>query len=258
MKELVFLSGHKGAGQTTLLAVFASLLRKKVICSADVSAGARPPILSPQLKERHAFEGGGEWFVSDTRFGPMMHFSRNGAQVDDAAVVTLIRQEGRRLAKARGVDLLLTDGPPVPDCPVTAAAGGATAVLMLVEPTGSGRRDWERTADLCASSGIPAMVCVNRFDLDLELTRTIEADADRRKISRAGRIPFDPAFAEAAAAGKTILEYDRDSKGCSGAMDVCRRVILELEFLYGNPIHDWFTTGLRSRLGSVGFDLTWQ
>ncbi len=72
----------------------------------------------------------------------------------------------KELAEERYLDLVLTDGPPGIGCPVIASLGGATAVLIVTEPTVSGRHDMERVAELAAFFKIPAMVCVNKFDLN--------------------------------------------------------------------------------------------
>jgi MinD superfamily P-loop ATPase len=155
----------------------------------------------------------GEWFISDTRFGPMAHASLGIAEENSGKLVTLIRQEGKKLAEGKGLDLLITDGPPGIGCPVIASLGGATAVLIVSEPTVSGRHDMERVSELAAFFKISAMVCVNKFDLNLDETKGIEDFARERKIKVMGRIPFDPVFTKAMVQGKTIFEYDGQSEG---------------------------------------------
>ena len=82
------------------------------------------------------------------------------AEENSGKLVALIRQEGKKLAEERCLDLLLTDGPPGIGCPVIASLGGAAAVLIVTEPTVSGRHDMERVTELAAFFNIPAMVCV--------------------------------------------------------------------------------------------------
>jgi MinD superfamily P-loop ATPase len=150
----------------------------------------------------------GKWFISDTRFGPMAHASLGIAEENSGKLVTLIRQEGRKVAEQQNADLLLTDGPPGIGCPVIASIGGAAAVLIVAEPTVSGRHDMERVADLAAFFRVPAMACVNKFDLNPD-----QAFAGRKGIAVIGRIPFDPVFTKAMVEGKTIMEYDGHSEG---------------------------------------------
>jgi MinD superfamily P-loop ATPase len=153
----------------------------------------------------------GEWFVSDTRFGPMVHARLGIAEENSGKLVTLVRREAEKLAENKQLDLILTDGPPGVGCPVIASIGGANAVLIVAEPTVSGIHDMERVALLAAHFKVPALVCVNKFDLNLELTREIEKFAARNNITCLGRIAFDPVFTRAMVQAQTVFEYD---KGC--------------------------------------------
>ena len=120
----------------------------------------------------------GEWFVSDTRFGPMVHARLGIAEENSGRLVSLVRTKTRQLAEARGLELILTDGPPGIGCPVIAAIGGATALVIVVEPTVSGIHDMERVVDLAAHFRVPGMVLVNKFDLNVGMTVAIEQLAE--------------------------------------------------------------------------------
>ena len=58
LKELVVVSGKGGTGKTSILAAFASLAKRKVLCDADVDAADLHVIMNPQIRERHDFESG--------------------------------------------------------------------------------------------------------------------------------------------------------------------------------------------------------
>jgi MinD superfamily P-loop ATPase len=154
----------------------------------------------------------GEWFISDTRFGPMVHARLGIAEENSGKLVTLVRQESKKLADEKNINLILTDGPPGVGCPVIASIGGASAVLVVAEPTLSGIHDMERVIQLAKHFKVPAMVCVNKFDLNRDLTRDIEAFAEGEGLSSLGRIPFDPIFIEAMVQGLTVFEYNTGSK----------------------------------------------
>lgn len=153
----------------------------------------------------------GEWFVSETRFGPMVHARLGIAEENSGKLVALVRQEAGKLAEARGSTLILTDGPPGVGCPVIASMGGASGVLIVAEPSVSGVHDMERVVQLAAHFNVPAMVCVNKFDINTEKSRQIEEFAIRRGLAFLGRVPFDPAFTHAMVQGRTIFEYDGHS-----------------------------------------------
>ncbi|MEA2084933.1 MAG: P-loop NTPase [Thermodesulfobacteriota bacterium] len=154
----------------------------------------------------------GQWYISDTRFGPMVHARLGIAEENSGKLVALIRHEAKNLAEEKKLDLMITDGPPGIGCPVIASVGGATAMLIVTEPTVSGSHDMARVADLAAHFKIPAMVCVNKFDLNPDQARAIENLAGQKNITVLGRIPFDPAFTESMVQGKTIFEYSENSE----------------------------------------------
>jgi MinD superfamily P-loop ATPase len=141
----------------------------------------------------------------------MAHARLGIAEENSGKLVTLIRQQGKKMAEEKGLELLLTDGPPGIGCPVIASMGGATAVLIVAEPTVSGRHDMERVVQLTDFFKIPAMVCVNKFDLNSDQSQAIEDYARQRNVTVLGRIPFDPVFTEAMVQAKTIFEYNRDT-----------------------------------------------
>jgi len=171
----------------------------------------------------------GEWFISDTRFGPMAHARLGIAEENSGKLVTLIRQQGKKLAEEKDLDLLLTDGPPGIGCPVIASIGGVTAVLIVAEPTVSGRHDMERVAELAAFFKVPGMLCVNKFDLNPEQGRSIEDFARERDIQVMGRIPFEPVFTKAMVQGKTIFEYDGLCNGARAVREIWKNLAKAME-----------------------------
>ena len=166
----------------------------------------------------------GEWFVSDTRFGPMVHARLGIAEENSGKLVTLVRQEARKLAESKNLDLILTDGPPGVGCPVIASIGGASAVLIVTEPTVSGKHDMERVVQLADHFKVPVLICVNKFDLSLELTRDIENYAAERGLPCVGRIPFDQIFTRAMIQAQTVFEYDGQSPVAKAIRDTWQRL----------------------------------
>ena len=54
----------------------------------------------------------GQWFISDTRFGPMVHARLGIAEENSGKLVTLIRKEAKQIADEQGKDLVIVDGSP--------------------------------------------------------------------------------------------------------------------------------------------------
>lgn len=157
----------------------------------------------------------GEKFISKTRFGTMVHARLGIAEENSGKLVSQIRKEASALAEKESLRLILTDGPPGIGCPVIASITGATGVLIVAEASLSGLHDMERVAELAAHFKIPAMVCINKFDLNPAQTQAIEEMARRKKITILGRIPFDPIFTHSMIEAKNIFEYDSESKTCA-------------------------------------------
>jgi MinD superfamily P-loop ATPase len=166
----------------------------------------------------------GEWFLSDTRFGPMVHARLGIAEENSGKLVSLVRHEARNLGKERQKDLILTDGPPGVGCPVIASIGGADAVLIVTEPTVSGRHDMERVAQLAEHFKVPAMICVNKYDLNPEMTDAIEKYGRERGLHCVGRIPFDPIFTKAMVRAQTVFEYNAESETCDATNGIWQAV----------------------------------
>ncbi|PID75225.1 MAG: (4Fe-4S)-binding protein [Deltaproteobacteria bacterium] len=180
--------------------------------------------LCPERTIDFAIQQCGEWFVSDTRYGPMVHARLGIAEENSGKLVSLVRQETKKLAEEHQYELILTDGPPGIGCPVIAAIGGATALVLIAEPTVSGLHDMQRVAELAEHFRVPVMLCVNKYDLNEEMTARIEQYARRRNMRLLGRIPFDSMFVEAMVQGKSILEYAPASSAAVALVDVWKNI----------------------------------
>jgi MinD superfamily P-loop ATPase len=149
----------------------------------------------------------GQWFLSDTRFGPMVHARLGIAQANSGKLVTLIRRQAREIAEERRLDLIVVDGSPGIGCPVIASITGADLVLIVTEPTLSGQHDLGRVADLAANFGIRALLCINKADINPQMTAQIAEEARSRGITVVGEIPYDDAFTKAQIMRATLVEY---------------------------------------------------
>jgi len=164
----------------------------------------------------------GEWFVSDTRFGPLVHARLRPGEGNSGKLVTRVREAAREVATASGRRLILVDGPPGMGCPVIASLTGATRVLVVTEPTPAGEHDLERILALIRHFHLPASVCVNKHDLNSALTTRLENRATALGVSVAGRIPYDTAVTTAQRQGRSVLEleYGRAAKAITELWEV--------------------------------------
>jgi MinD superfamily P-loop ATPase len=148
----------------------------------------------------------GEWFVSDTRHGPMVHAALGVAQENSGKLVSLVRGEARAVAEAGRGDLLVCDGSPGIGCPVIASISGARLALVVTEPTLSGLHDFRRVAELCRKLGVSAAVCINKVDINADLAEAIEVEASRWDIPVFGAIRYDDSVTSAQVKRRAVVE----------------------------------------------------
>lgn len=153
----------------------------------------------------------GQWFISDTRFGPMVHAKLGIAQENSGKLVSLIRKEAKRIATEQNRDLIIVDGSPGIGCPVIASITGANLVLAVTEPTISAQHDLDRIIELTEHFRIPTAVCINKYDINVKIAEAIERKTNERDLKVIGRIAYDTAVTKAQLAAKSIVEYSNNS-----------------------------------------------
>lgn len=148
----------------------------------------------------------GQWMISTTRCGPMVHARLGIAAENSGKLVSLVRQEARRLAEAQGIVRIMVDGPPGIGCPVISSLTGASQVLVVTEPSLSGEHDLGRILQLTRHFKIQTSVCVNKYDIDMAMTERIERAAVAAGARVLGRIHYDPIVTQAQMQEKTVVE----------------------------------------------------
>jgi len=165
----------------------------------------------------------GRWFRSDSRFGPLFHAHLFAGQENSGKLVTLVKQQGRLLASDTDAKLLLVDGPPGIGCPVISASAGADVALLVVEPTVAGAHDLERVLGTTEHFGVPALVIINKADLNEGRSQEVADFCAERGIEVVGRIPYDTVVTEAMVQGRPVTAYV-DGAVSAALRDVWERV----------------------------------
>lgn len=166
----------------------------------------------------------GQWFMSDTKFGTMLHARLFPGEENSGLLVSRLREEAMDKAESEGMKLVITDGPPGIGCPVIASITGANLVLAIAEPTVSGAHDVKRAWELSRFFRIPLLLCINKSGLNNEIESELKEWAKERKIPLAGEIPYDREFTSAMMAGKTLVEFSD-----SGTAQAVRQVWHNIE-----------------------------
>lgn len=149
----------------------------------------------------------GEWFIADTRYGPLVHARLGIGEENSGKLVAQVRKVAQSIAEERNLDLVLIDGPPGIGCPVISSLAGVDLVLIVTEPTVAGIHDLERLITLAQHFSILPSICINKYDINIEKTRAIETYCHDNKLPILGKIPFDVAVVKALVEKKTVMEY---------------------------------------------------
>ncbi|MBN1913891.1 MAG: ATP-binding protein [Candidatus Omnitrophica bacterium] len=153
----------------------------------------------------------GEWFISETRFGPMVHAKLGIAEENSGKLVALVRKQAKELAQKNGCEWVIIDGAPGIGCPVIASLSGIDCALVVTEPTLSGLHDALRVIEVTRHFNVPAQLVINKYDLNPEMSARIEGYCSKNNIPLVGKIRFDKAVVESMVEAKTIMEY-KDSQ----------------------------------------------
>ena len=179
------------------------------------------PVAAIELEKRVS----GYAFISKTKYGHMSHALLNPGEENSGKLVSLVRKNAKKVAENENCELIINDGPPGIGCPVIASVGGVDTGLIVVEPTLSGIHDMERALGLLSHFKIPALVCVNKYDLNEENTSRIVEFRESKNVEVVGKIPFDPIVTEAMVAGKPIVEYSPESKVSQAIKELWKRTL---------------------------------
>jgi MinD superfamily P-loop ATPase len=161
------------------------------------------PVSAVTMKESLS----GEWFISETKYGPLVHAKLGIAEENSGLLISLIRQQVKLIAEKQGQELILSDGPPGIGCPVISSLTGADLALLVTEPTLSGIWDLERVLGVCQHFGIATMLCINKYDLNLDNSNRIRKFCQEQGIEVISQIPFDNTVTEALVQGVPVVEY---------------------------------------------------
>jgi MinD superfamily P-loop ATPase len=148
-------------------------------------------------------------YISETRFGPMAHAMLKTAEEASGKLVTVVRENAKKLTDEKIKELIIIDGPPGIGCPVISSITGVDLVLIVTEPTLSAIHDLERIIEVSNHFKIPALICINKYDINLENTKKIEEYCKNKKIEIVGKIPYDTIISDSMICEKTIIEYSK-------------------------------------------------
>ena len=109
---------------------------------------------------------------------------------------------------AKDVDFAIIDGSPGIGCPVIASLSGVDLVLIVAEPSISGITDMKRIIATAQKFGVQVVVCINKYDINLENSKEIEKYCLQNNLIFAGKIPYDISVVKAINSAENIVNFD--------------------------------------------------
>jgi MinD superfamily P-loop ATPase len=159
---------------------------EKVSCEGCGACEVVCPENAVSLYSNHA----GKWFMSNTDWGTLIHAELGIAEDNSGKLVSCIRQKAESVAEQHNNELIIIDGPPGIGCPVIASITGVDHVLITTEPTQSGLHDALRVKKVAENFNISCSLCINKSDLNLEMSEQIKEECKTNSIDYIGSIPF--------------------------------------------------------------------
>jgi MinD superfamily P-loop ATPase len=122
-------------------------------------------------------------------------------------LVSFVRNNAKTLAEKHNKDMIIIDGPPGTGCAVIASITGVDMVMVVTEPSVSGIHDLERVLGVAGHFNIPAVVCINKYDINEENVLLIEKYCSENGVEVVGKLPYDDTPTKAMLQEMTVIEY---------------------------------------------------
>jgi len=152
----------------------------------------------------------GEWFISETRYGPMVHARLGIAEENSGKLVSKVREVAKEIAEKENCDYIIIDGPPGIGCPVIASLANVDLALLVTEPTLSGIHDMERIALVAQHFNVPTKVVINKYDINLQNTDDIKRICAAKDIEVLAQLPFSQKVIQSIVEGMPVVKYCDD------------------------------------------------
>ncbi len=148
----------------------------------------------------------GEWFISNTKYGPFVHAKLGIAEENSGKLVSKVKEAAKEIAEKENLDYVIIDGPPGIGCPVIASITSVDLAVIVTEPTLSAIHDMKRVAQVSNHFGVPTKVVINKFDINPANSEKIEKLCEKENIEVIAQIPFSRKVSESIVHGIPLVE----------------------------------------------------
>lgn len=133
----------------------------------------------------------GEIYVSETKYGKMVHACLFPGEENSGKLVAEVRKKAKKIAQDENKKYVLLDGAPGVACNVISSLTGVKKAVIVTEPTLSGLHDLERVLELIERFRIKPYFVINKYDLSIEMANKIEKFLKDKGFEISVKVPFD-------------------------------------------------------------------
>jgi len=151
-------------------------------------------------------------YTGSFRNGKMVYGRLSPGEENSGKLVNMVREKAKKISQESKLETIILDGPPGIGCPVISTITGVDKVVIVTEPSISGLNDMKRSFEISRKFKLSVYVIINKYDLNLEMTRKIEKWCKANGITIAGKLPFDTVIVESMVRAKSVIEYDPNLK----------------------------------------------
>lgn len=163
-------------------------------------------LVCPQHAIKLIDEKTADTFITKTEKGIISRAMMGIGSDGSGKLVTELRKNAKRFTEDNSIVIL--DGSPGIGCSVIASITDTDVALIVTEPTKSGLDDLKRILELAEHFETQVMICINKYDINVDMTKQIENFANEKNVFVVGKIPFDKMVMESVNSLRPITEFE--------------------------------------------------
>jgi MinD superfamily P-loop ATPase len=171
-------------------------------------------LICPQKAIKLIDEKTADTFITELDTGIISRAEMDIGSDGSGKLITYLRKNAKRFNDKD--KLTIIDGSPGIGCSVISSITGSDAVLVVTEPTKSGLEDLKRVVTLCEHFAIFTMVCINKYDINEEMSKKIEKFVEEKELVLVGKVSYDDVVMKSINELKPIIYYP----DCKAVIDI--------------------------------------
>lgn len=162
-------------------------------------------LVCPQNAIKLVDEKTADTFITKTDKGIISRAMMGIGSDGSGKLVTGLRKNAKSFKENNSIVIL--DGSPGIGCSVIASITDTEVALIVTEPTRSGLDDLKRILELAEHFETQVMICVNKYNINPDMTSQIENFVREKNLFVVGKIPFDKLVMKSVNTLKPITEF---------------------------------------------------